>query len=85
MVRESGLEDKVHFAGQVDYVDLPKYYRVAHLYLSASIVDGSSVSLLEAMSCGIPALVSDIPGNREWVVPGRNGWLFPTGDDKDER
>ncbi len=82
MVRESGLEDKVHFAGQVDYVDLPKYYRVAHLYLSASIVDGSSVSLLEAMSCGIPALVSDIPGNREWVVPGRNGWLFPTGDDK---
>ncbi len=81
MVLESGLKDKVHFAGQVDYVDLPKYYRAAHLYLSASAVDGSSVSLLEAMSCGIPALVSDIPGNREWVVPGRNGWLFPTGGD----
>lgn len=82
MVRESDLEDKVHFAGQVDYADLPKYYRAARLYVSASIVDGSSVSLLEAMSCGIPALVSDIPGNREWVEPGRNGWLFPTGDDQ---
>ena len=82
MVLDSGLMDRVHFAGHVDYVDLPKYYRAAHLYLSASAVDGSSVSLLEAMSCGIPALVSDIPGNREWVVPGGKGWLFPTGDGK---
>jgi glycosyltransferase involved in cell wall biosynthesis len=32
------------------------------------------------MACGSPALVSDIPGNREWITPGENGWLFPPGD-----
>jgi glycosyltransferase involved in cell wall biosynthesis len=34
------------------------------------------------MACGKPVLVSDIPGNREWVLPhiGEVGWLFPDGD-----
>jgi glycosyltransferase involved in cell wall biosynthesis len=71
---------RVLFPGQVGYADLPRYYRSADLYLSASRSDGSSISLLEAMACGCPALVSDIPGNREWVTPGENGWLFPVGD-----
>ena len=34
---------------------------------------------MEAMASGLPALVSDIPGNREWVVPGEHGWWFATG------
>jgi hypothetical protein len=59
-----------------------RHYRIADLYLSASHSDGTSISLLEAMACGRPALVSDIPGNREWVQPGVNGWLFPDGDEK---
>ncbi len=71
---------RVLYPGQVGYNDLPRYYRSADLYLSASHSDGSSISLLEAMACGLPVLVSDIPGNREWVEPGVNGWLFPDGD-----
>jgi L-malate glycosyltransferase len=74
------LLDRVHFAGQVGYDELPRYYRAADLYLSASHSDGSSVSLLEAMACGLPAIASDIPGNREWVDPARTGWWFPVGD-----
>jgi glycosyltransferase involved in cell wall biosynthesis len=68
------------FPGQIGYEDLPRYYRSADLYISASHSDGTSISLLEAMACGCPVLVSDIPGNREWVQPGENGWLFPDGD-----
>lgn len=71
---------RVLMPGQVGYADLPRYYRCADVYLSASYSDGASISLLEAMACGCPALVSDIPGNREWVTPGENGWLFPPGD-----
>jgi len=44
--------------------------------------DGSSVSLMEALACGLPALVSDIPGNREWLANSPAGWLFPDGDDQ---
>ena len=81
-LENAGMLDRVHFAGQVDYDDLPDYYRSADLYISASYSDGSSISLLEAMACGVPALVSDIPGNREWVTPGKEGWLFIKGDPK---
>jgi glycosyltransferase involved in cell wall biosynthesis len=75
-----GVMDRVHFSGQVKYGDLPNYYRAADLYVSASHSDGSSVSLMEALACGLPALVSEIPGNREWVKPGQQGWLFRDGD-----
>lgn len=78
--KQGGVQEQVLFPGQVSQRDLPRYYRSADLYLSASHSDGTSISLLEAMACGLPALVSDIPGNREWVQPGVQGWWFPDGD-----
>ncbi|HVN56305.1 MAG TPA: glycosyltransferase family 4 protein [Anaerolineaceae bacterium] len=72
-------QEMVYFGGQVSQTELPEVYRAADLYVSASHSDGSSVSLLEAMACGLPALVSDIPGNCEWVREGQNGWLFADG------
>lgn len=74
------IADRVITPGQVTQAELPRYFRSADLYISASHSDGTSISLLEAMACGCPALVSDIPGNREWVTPGVNGWRFPDGD-----
>lgn len=74
------VSDRVHFPGQIAYADLPGYYQSADIYISASHSDGTSISLLEAFACGVPAIVSDIPGNREWVTSGENGWLFPDGD-----
>ncbi|MBW8010251.1 MAG: glycosyltransferase family 4 protein [Chloroflexi bacterium] len=74
------VQGRVRFAGQVGRKELSRYFRTADLYVSASHSDGSSVSLMEAMASGVPALVSDIPGNREWVTPDQNGWLFPDGD-----
>ena len=62
-------------------INWPGFYRSADLYLSASHSDGSSVSLMEALACGRPVLVSDIPGNREWIENSPAGWLFPDGDD----
>jgi glycosyltransferase involved in cell wall biosynthesis len=73
--------DRVHFPGQVSRDDLPAYYRAADLYISTSHSDGTSISLLEALACATPVLLSDIPGNREWVTePGQVGWLFRDGD-----
>lgn len=68
--------ERVHFPGQLSQTDLPQYFRAADLYVSASLSDGSSVSLMESLASGLPALVSDIPGNRDWIRPGKEGWLF---------
>ncbi len=78
-----GVSERVTFPGQISNSDLPRYYQMADLYLSASHSDGTSISLLEAMACGVPAVTSDIPGNQEWVIPGENGWLFTDGDPND--
>ncbi len=78
-----GVLDRVQFGGQVSQKDLPRWYHMADLYISPSHVDGSSVSLMEALACGLPALVSDIPANKEWVSDGVNGWLFRDNDPND--
>jgi glycosyltransferase involved in cell wall biosynthesis len=80
ILQSGGVMDRVTFGGQVSQKDLPDWYLDADLYISPSHVDGSSVSLMEALACGLPCLVSDIPGNKEWVTNGENGWLFRDGD-----
>ncbi len=76
LIEKAGISEKVFFGGQVSQKDLPNYYQSSDLYISASHSDGSSVSLMEALGCGLPSLVSDIPGNKEWIIPEENGWLF---------
>ena len=76
------LMDRVYLGGQVSQNELAKFYRAADLYVSASRSDGSSVSLMEALACGKPVLVSDIPGNCEWITSGQEGWLFPDGNEE---
>jgi glycosyltransferase involved in cell wall biosynthesis len=80
ILERGGAIDRVTFAGQIPQRDLPRFYHMADLFISPSHVDGSSVSLMEALACGLPCLVSDIPANKEWVTEGENGWLFPDGD-----
>lgn len=81
ILERGGVLERVHFGGQISQSDLPRWYHMADLYVSPSHIDGSSVSLMEALACGLPCLVSDIPANREWVTEGVNGWLFPDGND----
>lgn len=79
--KEGGVLDRVVLGGQVEQQVLPDYYQQADLYISASHSDGTSISLLEALACGCPALVSDIPGNLEWIQDGIHGWTFHSGDE----
>lgn len=72
--------DHTLFVGCVSEADLAAWLRRSDVYVSASETDGSSVTLLQAMACGTPVLVSDIPGNREWIRDGENGRLFSLGN-----
>ena len=82
ILARGGVEKQVYFGGQVSNDRLIQFYRTADLYLSASHSDGSSVSLMEALACGLPVLVSAIPGNQEWIQAEKagEGWLFRDGD-----
>jgi glycosyltransferase involved in cell wall biosynthesis len=81
LVRDLGVEDRVTFREDYTYEEMPAVLAAADVYVSCSRSDGTSSSLLEAMSSGLFPVVSDIPANRPWIEDGRSGLLFPVGDD----
>lgn len=80
LISDLGLEDFIHAPGRIGYESSAAYFRAADLYVSSALSDGTSISLLEAMATGLPAVVTDSYGNREWVTNDENGWLAPPGD-----
>ena len=80
LAKELGIEDSLEFKGTVSREMLIQYYRDADIYVSTSRSDSTSVSLLEAMSFGLIPVVTDIPGNKEWIDHQKNGFLFPRSD-----
>lgn len=77
---ELGLEDRVSLKGHLASEEIAGELRSADLYVSTSRSDSTSVSLLEAMACGLPPVVTDIPANREWITDGENGLLVQPRD-----
>jgi len=82
LARTLGVSDNANFIGWVPRSELPKYLSSADVYVSSSLSDGTSNSLLEAMASGLAPIVTDIPANRPWVNDGKNGFLFPARDCK---
>ena len=82
-VDELGLAPRVRFIGRVDESELPALLRGADLYVTASETDGTSVTLLQAMACGVSVIASRNPGNATWVREGETGQLFDVGDVKE--
>jgi glycosyltransferase involved in cell wall biosynthesis len=80
MARDLKVQKWVEFKGVVTRERLLQYYRESDIYVSTSRSDSTSVSLLEAMSFGLTPIVTDIPGNREWIEDRHNGFLFPASD-----
>ncbi|MDE6276590.1 MAG: glycosyltransferase [Muribaculaceae bacterium] len=60
--------------------DAVRYLPESDLYILSSLRDASPRTLREAQACGVPCIVSDIPGARELISPGETGLLVPAGD-----
>jgi glycosyltransferase involved in cell wall biosynthesis len=82
-VNESGLDGSVSFAGRVDNDNLPEVLARHDVYLSASLWDGASLSLLEAMATGLFPIVSDIKANSAWLKHNTDGLLHKVSDPDD--
>jgi glycosyltransferase involved in cell wall biosynthesis len=66
--------DNVHLFGPT--YDVLPYLQASDVFISASRAEGMSNAMLEGLSCGLPALVTAIPGHLEVIEPGVNGQLF---------
>jgi len=73
-------EDKVRFVGQVDPTDVCNWLNVADVFALVSYSEGFPCALAEAMSVGLPCVITDIPANRQLIDDGQQGFLAPPGD-----
>ena len=76
--RELGLNDSVTFFGE--QADVSPFMLAADLFVSSSLTEGLPVSLLEAMSVGLPAVVTDVGGMGEIARLSGAVTLVPSSD-----
>jgi glycosyltransferase involved in cell wall biosynthesis len=69
----ASLKADVEFLGELPASDIPRYLDRSQCFVLISDYEGLSFSLLEAMNCRVPVIVSDVPGNRSVVQSIRNG------------
>ena len=82
-VRKLGLRDKFIFLGQVGKDKLVQLYQNATIFAFPSYHEGLPTVLLEAMSCGLPIVATDVRGNRDLISSGEDGILVPPRSPKE--
>ena len=72
IVKDLGMNN-VHFLGKVDHKELRGLYSRADFFIMSSCYEGQPLTLLEAMSCGLPCILSDIPNITHFVRDSKTG------------
>ncbi len=75
-VQAAGIENRVVFAGMRK--DVPDLLHASDLYISASLSEGFSNSIAEALIANLPAIVTDVGGSAEIVRDGKDGLVVPS-------
>jgi glycosyltransferase involved in cell wall biosynthesis len=84
LVVELGLTSRIHFLGKIPHHELPAIYAAADIFVLPSVIqEAFPLVVLEAMACGKPVIVSNLPGVRSMVSDGKNGFLVQPGNLQD--
>ncbi len=83
--KDLGISDTVTFVGKVMHDKLPAYYACCDLYITASLSDTNSISMLEGMATGLPVLQRYDEVNKDQVVDGINGYTFKDAKEMADR
>jgi sugar transferase (PEP-CTERM/EpsH1 system associated) len=78
LAKELGIYNQVTFTGNRS--DIPQLLNLIDIFALSSAWEGFPMTILEAMACGKPAIVTDVGGNREAVIDGETGFIVPPGN-----
>lgn len=74
-IKQYGLKEKVILLDR--RMDIPNVLKESDIYVLPSYTEGVPRSVIEAQAMGLPAVVTDIRGNREIVVNNQTGFIVP--------
>lgn len=77
LVNTMGIQENVIFTGRVERKKLIQLYQGASVHVLPSVYEGLPTVLLEAMSCGLPVVATNIGGTRDVISSNENGLLVP--------
>ncbi len=77
---DSALRGRVHLLGRVPHERIEQLMRAADIFVQGSHRESTGYSLIEALACGLPPVVTDIPSFRSITGAGPVGRLWPCGD-----
>jgi len=80
LAKKLNVSELVNFKGYIPREMMEREYQHADLFVLPSNNEGMSNSLLEAMACGLPVIVTNVGGTDELVHQGENGFIFQVGD-----
>lgn len=81
VIQEEGLESRTHLIGFVTREELPMYYSMLEVVVTASRFETQGLSLMEAMACRVPLVAPDVRAFKEILTDNENGYLYDgTGD-----
>ena len=75
--------NNIHFLGFVTRDELAKEYQEADVFCFPTIGEGYGLVVLEALSCGVPVISSDLAGGNDAIIEGKNGFVVKAGDDNE--
>ncbi|WYP28444.1 glycosyltransferase family 4 protein [Alkalihalobacillus sp. FSL W8-0930] len=76
LTKKFGLTEYVRFTGAIPWSDIPAYYHMADLFLSASTSETQGLTYIEAMASGLPVVAKKDPSIEELIIDQKTGFLF---------
>lgn len=76
-----GLEKNIILTGKVPYNNIPYYYNCADIFVTASTTETQGLTVIEAMSSGLPIVCINDESFKNTVIHGLNGFLFKNKKD----
>lgn len=70
-----GVSQRVHFEGQIDNDELPKYLKVADIFIRTSRSEGQGISFLEAMAARLPVIATPVGGIVDFLKDEETGYF----------
>ncbi|MEO6904414.1 MAG: glycosyltransferase family 4 protein [Bacteroidia bacterium] len=74
------IAEQVNFVGRVNFSIISDYFNMIDVLVNVSTYESFGVSVIEAMACEKPVIVSNVGGLKEIVEEGLDGFLIPVND-----